>query len=102
MSSTSRAVINNGTLLTFSLWSITFVDVHSPNADSCGDVLLDINGFKGPNTMGKIFLGSKYLKRVRLFHLKHTMILGSNNQTALAVIQMQVLQLLIGTAQQNI
>lgn len=53
LSSFSRMVLNNGTLLLFWFLSSTCADIASPNHDTCGWIFVDVNGFKGPNKIGK-------------------------------------------------
>ena len=49
----SRVMLNNGTLLGFYLGSSTCTNTETPNNDQCGNIIVDVNGFKGPNKVGK-------------------------------------------------
>jgi len=53
----SRAVLNNGSLVSFNLQSTTCTYTYTANDDSCGVVIIDINSFKGPNKVGKDIYG---------------------------------------------
>jgi len=53
----SRAILNNGSLVTFNLLSTTCAYTYTENDDSCGAVIIDINNFKGPNKVGKDIYG---------------------------------------------
>ncbi|MDD3012460.1 MAG: hypothetical protein PHC34_02010 [Candidatus Gastranaerophilales bacterium] len=56
-SSYSRVILNNGSLVAFNFNSTTCTHTYTANNDSCGNVLIDINGFKGPNKVGKDIYG---------------------------------------------
>ncbi|MDD3014662.1 MAG: type II secretion system protein [Candidatus Gastranaerophilales bacterium] len=58
----SRAILNNGNLIGFYLWSTACNNTYSPNHDNCGQILFDINGFKGPNKIGKDVFGIMILR----------------------------------------
>lgn len=60
--STSRMVLSNGTLLLFAFNSPSCTGNLSPNNDECGTIRADINGFKGPNKVGKDIFGLYVLK----------------------------------------
>ena len=61
LSTYSMAVLNDGSFLTFHSLSVTCTDATvkdaSLNSIGCGEIYIDINGFKAPNRFGKdIFL----------------------------------------------
>jgi prepilin-type N-terminal cleavage/methylation domain-containing protein len=56
-------ILNNGTLASFRLYSSSCNDTRSPNNDNCGNVYFDINGFKGPNKIGKDIYVLRVLRR---------------------------------------
>jgi len=63
----SRLALNNGILLTFFLINSNCVSNSSqwtdtPNHDSCGSISFDINGFKGPNKIGKDIFAAQITK----------------------------------------
>ncbi|MDD3013813.1 MAG: type II secretion system protein [Candidatus Gastranaerophilales bacterium] len=49
----SRVILNNGNLLAFVLNAINCNSTFTPNNDNCGQIIIDVNGFKGPNKIGK-------------------------------------------------
>ena len=50
----SACIIKNGMLLMFGFWSAACTDTSWSNTiPICGDIYIDVNGFKGPNTYGK-------------------------------------------------
>jgi prepilin-type N-terminal cleavage/methylation domain-containing protein len=53
------AVLSNGNLLYFYFRSIECTDRSGGNInfDICGQIMVDVNGFKGPNTIGKDVFG---------------------------------------------
>jgi prepilin-type N-terminal cleavage/methylation domain-containing protein len=61
-SSMSRLILNNGVLVAFYLDSLTCIDTRTPNNDSCGKIFVDINGYRGPNVIGKDIYGGHLVK----------------------------------------
>ena len=58
----STIILNNGSLVMFRLKSINCTNTETVNNDSCGTLTIDINGFKGPNKVGKDIYGCFLLK----------------------------------------
>src|SRR3989339_1552156 len=48
----ARVALTNGSLLIFDFSSAACDSTYTPKADHCGDINMDINGFKGPNKIG--------------------------------------------------
>jgi prepilin-type N-terminal cleavage/methylation domain-containing protein len=46
-------VLNDGSFMTIVLWDGTCTDTLYSNFSKCGYISFDVNGFKGPNTVGK-------------------------------------------------
>jgi prepilin-type N-terminal cleavage/methylation domain-containing protein len=53
LSSWSRMVLNNGMLIAMANMSTPCTYDRAANDNGCGMIAIDINGFKGPNTVGK-------------------------------------------------
>ena len=58
----SRVVLNNGMLIVFRLDDTNCANIESPKMDSCGIIIVDVNGFKGPNIVGKDIYALRVLK----------------------------------------
>jgi len=58
----SGIVLNNGTLVSMYLYSTACNYNYTYTNDTCGLVLFDINGFKGPNKVGTDIFGSHVLR----------------------------------------
>lgn len=55
-------ILNNGAMVVIDLESITCEDTYSINDDDCGSIKIDVNGEKGPNTIGKDIFGLLVLR----------------------------------------
>ncbi|MDD3014661.1 MAG: type II secretion system protein [Candidatus Gastranaerophilales bacterium] len=58
----SRAILNNGSLLIFYLQSNNCNNTKTPNSDHCGLIGVDVNGFNGPNKLGKDIFAVRILR----------------------------------------
>lgn len=54
-------MLPNGVLLRFSYLSINCIGSSVPTNDSCGEIYIDVNGFKGPNKVGRDIFGLSVL-----------------------------------------
>lgn len=48
----ARLILSNGILVTFSYHGSTCTYAEVPNDDGCGNIAVDVNGYKSPNTVG--------------------------------------------------
>ena len=63
----SRAILSNGALLTFDNHNLGACNgSYAPNDDNCGYIYIDVNGFKGPNTIGKDIYALMLLRNAAL------------------------------------
>ena len=48
----TKAILNNGSLIVIDLLSSSCTDI-TYGPEVCGDIIVDVNGFKGPNVVGR-------------------------------------------------
>jgi prepilin-type N-terminal cleavage/methylation domain-containing protein len=62
ITNTSRVILNNGVIASFYLHSPGCTGNLSTNGNQCGEVLIDINGFKEPNKVSKDIFAFEILR----------------------------------------